>query len=261
MSRIGILASGLAAEQRLSGQGEPAAGARERCRLDHGRLGPALVRPAETLALTRRQMPLEQTPVITGTMLQELDATLAALLRAELPVQNVAISFASPDDQFPGSGVSLPAIGFFLYDVREDLNLRSPQWDLEQQQDGRFTRTPPPVRVTCSYLITAWPSSSAPDPSHDEHRLLGEVMKVLLSHRTIPASYLTGELAGQQPPLPARIISDSHLQSLSEFWQAMGGRPKTTLHYAVTISVSALAPVDAGPAVKDRVLNFKQIST
>ena len=84
---------------------------------------------------------------------------------------------------------------------------------------------------------------------------------MLLRYRVIPANYLAGELAGQEPPLPARIIAEAHLQSLGELWQAMGGRPKTTLHYAVTISVSALAPADAGPAVKDRVLNFEQINT
>ena len=70
-------------------------------------------RLAETLPLTRRQMPEKRVPVITGVMLQDLDATLTALLRAELPVQNVAISFAPPDDQFPPSGVSLPAIDEF----------------------------------------------------------------------------------------------------------------------------------------------------
>jgi hypothetical protein len=191
-------------------------------------------------------------------MLQDLDATLAALLLAELPVQNVAISFAPPDDQFPPSGVSLPAIAFFLYDVREDHELRSPQWERQRQPDGTFTKTAPPVRVTCSYLITAWPSPSAPDPAQDEHRLLGEVMKVLLRHRTIPADYLAGELAGQQPPLPASIIAERHLQSLGELWQAMGGRPKATLHYAVTISVSVFPAVDAGPAVTDRVLTVGQ---
>ncbi|HLJ99257.1 MAG TPA: DUF4255 domain-containing protein [Streptosporangiaceae bacterium] len=189
-------------------------------------------------------------------MLQDLDATLSALLRSELPVQNVAISFAAPDDQFPPSGVSLPAIAFFLYDVREDHDLRQAQWEVDQQPDGTFTRTPPPVRVTCSYLITAWPSTSAPDPSADEHRLLGEVMKVLLRHRTIPATYLAGELAGQQPPLPARIIAEAHLQSLGELWQAMGGKPKAALHYAVTVSVSVAEPVDAGPAVTTRVITI-----
>ena len=58
-------------------------------------------------------------------MLQDLDATLAAVLSAELTVQNVAVSLAAPDDQFPPSGVGLPAISFFLYDVREDKALRS----------------------------------------------------------------------------------------------------------------------------------------
>jgi hypothetical protein len=191
-------------------------------------------------------------------VLQDLDATLAALMRAELAVQNVAVSFAAPDDQFPPSGVTLPAIAFFLYDVREDHELRSAQWELSQQADGVFTRTPPPVRVTCSYLITAWPSSSTPDPSQDEHRLLGEVMKVLLRHRAIPESFLSGELAGQETPLPARIIAEAQLHSLGELWQAMGGKPKATLHYAVTISVSVVEPVVVGPAVTDRVFTITQ---
>lgn len=189
-------------------------------------------------------------------MLQDLDATLTALLRAELPVQNVAISFAAPDDQFPPPGVSLPAIALFLYDVREDYELRSAQWELDRRPGGTFTRTPPPVRVTCSYLITAWASATAPDPAHDEHRLLGEVLKVLLRHPTIPENFLSGELAGQEPPLPARIIAEAHLHSLGELWQAMGGRPKATLHYAVTISVGVSKPVEAGPAVTDRVFTI-----
>ncbi len=191
-------------------------------------------------------------------MLQDIDATLAALLQAELAVQNVAISFAAPDDQFPPSGVSLPAISFFLYDVREDHELRSTQWELDRGSDGMVTRKRPPVRVTCSYLITAWPSASAPDPVQDEHRLLGEVMKVLLRHRAIPVTYLSGELAGQEPPLPARIIAEAHLHSLGELWQAMGGKPKATLNYAVTISVDVFEPAEVGQAVTDKIITITQ---
>lgn len=190
-------------------------------------------------------------------MLQDLDATLSALLQAELPVQNVAISFAAPDDQFPPSGVSPPVMSFFLYDVREDHDLRSTQWETDRS-NGMVTRKRPPARVTCSYLITAWPSASAPDPSQDEHHLLGEVMKVLLRHRSIPESYLRGELAGQEPPLPARIIAEAHLHSLGELWQAMGGKPKATLHYAVTISVDVFQPAEIGKAVTDRVITITQ---
>jgi hypothetical protein len=190
-------------------------------------------------------------------MLQDLDATLAALIDSELSMQNVAVSFAAPDNQFPPATVTLPAVAFFLYDVRENFDLRSGQWDVDRT-DGSYTRTPPPVRVDCSYLITAWASESAPDPAADEHRLLGDVMKVLLRHRKIPENYLQGELAGQEPPLPAKIIGEPQLQSMGELWQAMGGRPKAALHYAVTVSVSAGEPVPAGPAVRDKVLQISQ---
>ena len=198
-------------------------------------------------------------------MLQDLDATLAALVQAELGVQNVAISFAAPGDQFPPSGVSLPAIDFFLYDVREDHDLRTSEWETDRRLAGTVTmvtRKRPPARVTCSYLITAWPSASVPDPARDEHQLLGEVMKVLLRHRMIPATYLRGELAvpppAPPPPLPARIVAEGRLYSLGEFWQAMGGRPKATLHYAVTISVDVFEAVDVGQPVETKIITINQ---
>jgi hypothetical protein len=189
-------------------------------------------------------------------MLQDLDASLAALLESELSMRNVTISFATPDDQFPPSNVNLPAIALFLYDVREDHALRSTQWDVETNGNRMVSRSRPPVRVNCSYLITAWASESAPQPPADEHRLLGEVLKVLLRHRTIPHQYLRGELVGQAPPIPAKIITEAQLQSLGELWQAMGGRPKATLHYAVTISVDVAEPALVGREVEQTIINL-----
>ena len=112
-------------------------------------------------------------------------------------------------------------------------------------------RTRTPVRVDCSYLITAWPSESAPDPAADEHRLLGEVMKVLLRHPRIPEEHLRGELVGQEPPVPTRFLAESQLHSLGEFWQAMGGKPKATLQYGVTVGLDIFEPVDVGPQVTE----------
>lgn len=184
-------------------------------------------------------------------MFDDLDATLAALLDRELPVRNVTISFAAPDDQFPPSGVGLPAIAFFLYDIRENRELRADRWERETRADGMVTRIRTPVRVDCSYLITAWPSDSAPDPAADEHRLLGEVMKVLLRHPKIPEEHLRGELVGQEPPVPTRFLAESQLRSLGEFWQAMGGKPKATLQYGVTVGLDIFEPVDVGPQVTE----------
>jgi hypothetical protein len=68
-----------------------------------------------------------------ASMLQDLDATLAALLGSELSLPNVSVSFAPPDHEFPPSRVTLPAMAFFLYDVRENFELRSAQGRLTGQ--------------------------------------------------------------------------------------------------------------------------------
>ncbi len=192
-------------------------------------------------------------------MINALDETLAALLRRDLPsvlTDQVEISFATPDDQFPPQSVTLPAIDLFLYDVRENRDLRSNEVYWDRQSDGTAIRSVAPVRVDFSYLITAWPSQSVPDPAEDEHRLLGEVMRVLLRYRKIPQSLLQGELAGQDPPLPVSSLQPGRLQSLGEFWQALGGKPKATLNYTVTLSVD-LAEPEKVPVVMDKKIKLR----
>src|SRR5262245_62828407 len=101
-------------------------------------------------------------------MIKDLDETIAALLRRDLPptlAKQVQISFATPDDQFPPQSVTLPAIDMFLYDVRENLELRSNEFYVQRMSDGTSTKTRAPVRVDFSYLVTAWPSATVPDPA------------------------------------------------------------------------------------------------
>lgn len=180
-------------------------------------------------------------------MIDDLDRTLEELFKMELPpalIDQVNITFAAPDDQFPPTSVTLPAIDLFLYDVRENRELRTNEW-VTERGNGTVTRTRPPVRIDCSYLVTAWASDSAPNPSQDEHRLLGEVMAILLRHRSIPPAALQGSLVGQEPTLRASPLQPALLQSMGEFWQAMGGKPKACLNYTVTISVQPFEGVEA----------------
>lgn len=186
-------------------------------------------------------------------MIQDLDATLKLILERELPSplnEQVAISFDTPDDQFPPTSVTPPAIDLFLYDVRENHDLRSNEWSLQRESDGTGRLSQPLLRVDCSYLITAWPSPSTPNRAADEHRLLSEVMRVLLRLPKLPAELLQGELVDQELPLPTAVLQPGHLQSLGEFWQALGGKPKAALNYTVTLAVQPFAPVDV-PLVRE----------
>jgi hypothetical protein len=192
-------------------------------------------------------------------VIDDLDRTLETLLEQGLPpglAAQVAITFAAPDEQFPPASVTPPAIDFFLYDVRENAELRASEWMLERRDDGTASREPPPPRVDCSYLVTAWPSETSTTPALDEHRLLGAVMTVLLRHSTIPEAALQGVLADQELPLPLTRLQAGRLQSLGEFWQALGGKPKAALDLTVTVAVRAVPPVEAGPPVLEKRLRF-----
>ena len=128
-------------------------------------------------------------------MLDDLDRTLEVLLQKRLPKKfaELPISFAPPGDHFPPSGVTLPALGLFLYDVRANSDLKSNDWAIDRRPAG-VTRRPPPVRVDCSYLITAWVPEAA-DAAVTEHGILGEVLRVLVRYPTIPDVFLQGALA------------------------------------------------------------------
>lgn len=190
-------------------------------------------------------------------MLNDLDKSLKTLLEQELPpelVAQVTISFEAPDTQ---EARHTNTINFFLYDVRENWELRSNEWQIGRN-NGSVTQQPPPARVDCSYLITAWSkiSDGQQGKASQEHLFLGAVMKVLLRHRVLPANVLQGELEGQEPPVRAKPLQASQLQSLGEFWQAMGSKPKAMLNYTVTISVPVGEPVALGPPVTDVRFRF-----
>jgi uncharacterized protein DUF4255 len=189
-------------------------------------------------------------------LLHELDQTLAALLKRELPGRDqVTVSFAAPDDQF---SVKLPAVDLFLYDVRENLELRSNDDVVERQDYRTAILTRPPVRVDASYLITAWPGvgGGQGDSSEDEHMLLSAVMRALLRFPKLPRELLRGSLARQELPLPVSTLQPGRLQSLGEFWQALGGKPKAALNYTVTLSIDVTEP-ERQPLVVDREIRMR----
>jgi hypothetical protein len=193
-------------------------------------------------------------------MLDDLDRTLETLLRVELPrelAQQLAICFIAPDADFPPASVKLPALNLFLYDIREDPEGRTGDWEIVRDSAGSATgRRPVPTCVACSYLITAW-SNATTDPAWDEHRLLGETLRVLVRRRELPVDVLHGSLTDHTAPLPVTSLAPGRLESIAEFWQACGGRPKAALTLTVSVWVDEAVTVTAGPPVQETVLELE----
>ena len=155
------------------------------------------------------------------------------------------ISFEHPSETFsPGQ----TTVNLFLYDIRENLELRSNEPSLEMR-DGQAIIHNPPKRIACSYLITAWPIGEGELPLQ-EHRLLSQVLQVFSAYPTIPETFLEGTLlAGQEPDLPMVTAQMDGLQSTAEFWTALGNQLRPSITVTVTIAIKELWEPEPTPIV------------
>jgi hypothetical protein len=149
------------------------------------------------------------------------------------------LAFDGPVDDKPPSA---PTLDLFLFDVRENMELRSNEPQLTRA-NGMVTLARPPLRVACSYLVTARSAGAAgPELALQEHRLLGQALQLFSSFPTLPGEYLQGRLAGQVPPLPLVTARADGLKEPSEFWAALGARLRPSIVVTATISLEPIAP-------------------
>lgn len=171
-------------------------------------------------------------------MLDDLDRTIERLLKEEINPE-VSISFATPDNSFPPPSVNLPAVDVFLYDIRENRELRTNEFTISGINTDKPVRIPSPTRIECSYLITAWCPDSVPDKALEEHKLLGEVLEILLHSHTIPDKCfngIQGNLKERTPSIRLVSLQPGHMEMAGPFWQALGGKPRASLNISVTVT-------------------------
>ena len=186
-------------------------------------------------------------------MIRDVTETLEAFLsQPGLPPElgNAQVSFDRPSDPFnPGQ----PTINLFLFDIQENVELRSNDPVIRRQGNVTFVQRPP-ARITCTYLLTAWPVNG-PDLSKQEHRMLSQALALFMSTPTIPPAFLVGSLVGQEPPLPLMITHADGARNAAEFWAALGNRMKPSLLVSVTFSLTVGLEEDY-PAVITHQINL-----
>lgn len=178
-------------------------------------------------------------------MIRDLSETLKAVLQdstfnTQFPeLAGADIVFDRPLDTFNPLKAT---VNLFLYDVRENTELRTNELEIEIK-NGQAISHPAPLRLNCSYLATAWPVGGA-DLALQEHRLLSQVLRVLSRYPMIPAVFLKGQLIGQSPPLPMVALHPDALKNLAEFWSSLGSKLRASLTVTVTISIPVFTDVD-----------------
>jgi hypothetical protein len=178
-------------------------------------------------------------------------------------------------DTSPDTGVSivfdLPAVGstpfeptlsVFLYEIHEDLQMRTAQTraTVHDPQTGTVRISPGRVNVACNYIITYWdgtetqvsnPGSPGSAPDNQAITVMNQVVNALINNRELPG--MPGAYTRMIPP-------KTELSSLGNFWQSLGNKPKLSLCLAVTVPVPLTDKGNTVPAVRETQADVTQRS-
>ncbi|NRN27576.1 DUF4255 domain-containing protein [Photorhabdus heterorhabditis] len=166
----------------------------------------------------------------------EVNNALNSILSQYLNIygQKIDIRFDLPEME---SIPSCPTVSVFLYDIHEDLQLRSAE--PRSYCPASSTLLPGWVNINYNYLITYWHSnkpsgdSANPDsqPNNQAAKVMTYVLNALVNNRQLPT--IPGAYTRVIPP-------QENLNSLGNFWQALSNRPRLSLLYSVTAPVKLL---------------------
>lgn len=188
-------------------------------------------------------------------MINDLDESIKQLMvsKAGLDQSQVSISFEAPNREW-ASHQSRPVVNFYLYDIKENHELRGLEWSVTHDNKGTATRKKDPLRLDLNYAVTVWTKEI-----EDEHSLLGRILVTLMRYQVLPEDVLSGSLKDFEYPIHVSTAQpDEALKNVTDFWNAMGNNLKPMLTYVVTLPVD-LDIAFTAPLVRTRKLDFQQL--
>ncbi len=186
-------------------------------------------------------------------MLTDFNETLKNVLVQRMPLDpnEVDVSFECPKREWSAK-ILKPTINLYLFDLRENVELRHATWMTERGLDGPSGLRRPLVNVDLSYFVTAWARTVI-----DEHQLLWRVMATLMRESTYSPDLLVGEVqrAGAAPVRTLTAHADGVVRNPGEFWGALDNDLKPAVTYTATLALD-LDVLSAAPLVLTKVIDL-----
>lgn len=179
-----------------------------------------------------------------------LHEVLARLVyeRGGISPNEVDVRFDPPRREWVGA-LTRPTLDFFLFDVRENTDLRHA--DLQtNRRNGVTTYKLPPRRFDLRFMVTALTSQVA-----DEHQLLWRALAILLQHGSFPEAILPPALRTLEPALSAQVLRPETESMFADLWGGLEVHPRPALLYVVTAPVDLEVVIEA-PLVLTRTARY-----
>jgi hypothetical protein len=202
-------------------------------------------------------------------MFQLVDEVVRAVLDAGWPPNPPApvISFETPDDNFTTfvNNQATPVINCFLYDTRENRDMRRAEWDTVALAPGVTTLSQPPAYLNCHYIVTAW-AQGGNDPAAGgvatEHRYLGEAVRILMRNPDVVPLDLglpTGGAVFTEGHMYLTAVGPESTSQLGEFWTSMKRAWRASAHLVVTAPLDLLFDAPPEPTVVTLIQRYAVI--
>lgn len=172
-----------------------------------------------------------------GAVIQDVDESIRRLIVAELAKagnalikdeSQVVLGLPSEDGKD-----KRPRVYLYLHDIRENLPLRDETFHVKRQgNDWSSSKRPGSIRMDLSYLLTV----AAEDPL-TEHRLLGDLLAVLIRSQSVPDKYLSESLRSENPNALLLTVAQPDHPAHSDppkLWQSIGSSLRPTLGIVAT---------------------------
>ena len=183
-------------------------------------------------------------------MLPELHESLRRLIyeRGQISPLDVDILFDAPRREWVDR-LLRPAINLYLFDLEENVKLRSSNGD-SRVVDGRSVRHLPPRQIDLRYMVSALTSNVA-----DEHLLIWRTLSVLMKYRELPDEILPEALRGLSPTIKTQVAQPDEAIHMSQIWGSLNADVRPALCYVVTAPLDLDVTLEA-PLVLTRTLRY-----
>jgi hypothetical protein len=174
------------------------------------------------------------------TVVEAVGRTLASLLMTEME-EPVPVTISSPGEEYgapvgnDGQELGTSRINLFLYHLKESLCIQNMDWI----DTGAGNQIPYPLSLQLYYMLNIF----TPDKSSnlDEHRILGDVMRVFHSNQIINPIYFEGTLNPNETPqgAPWEQLQIIHhplpLDDLAAIWHAINKPYRLSVAYEISV--------------------------
>lgn len=189
-------------------------------------------------------------------MLQDLNETLRKLLVQDVepnyPNAKLNISFDIPTRDWSARVGDAPTVNLYLYDIRENLDLRSMSGDdIAHTNGGQVTLKPQTAWVNLSYMVTCWMKGT-----EQQHRLLWWVLETLYRNSPLPVGMLQGDLKKADRLIQTSVAQpNSVIRNVSEFWTALQNEIRPAIDLMVTLELDIHRDLGTGVPPKGLIVD------